>query len=529
MALSAEVLIAGSGPVGLWLALELRRAKLDVLVIDTKLSRTDRDPFSKALGVSAGSLETLDSRGLASMFLAEGARLPKNHFGAMRTFLDLDEKALGTRYPFNLAVPQARTEALLLTECEHAGVRFEWGLKFVSVSQTANSATATAVRLREKGVETEETVNIECAWLVGCDGTHSAVRKAAGIAFEGVPSTVTCITGDVKLTELPKSAGASPYVVSRGAWGCGMLVTMGDGVHHRFAAMVREVSNKALSETLELEEFKSHLRDAFGSDLGAHSPHWLSRFGSACRLASSFREGRVLLAGDAAHQFLPAGGQGLNLGWQDTTNLAWKLAFALREQNRNPDLAERIIDSYSRERHPLAQDVIDNVLAQLALFIAHEPHEAALRSVMEESLKNRDLNVLWARRLTGFGEQEAPYLQDGQDHDLLAGKRFTHLRLGEDGSDLYQAISLDRFVLLLPQGASKEHQAKVQAEAAKWGDRVTILSVAGQSIDERWDGVFAALIRPDVRIAWAGREGTPDDTVTTSLAAELERWFGVPA
>src|SRR6201999_360527 len=120
----------------------------------------------------------------------------------------------------------------------------------------------------------------------------------------------------------------------------------------------------------------------FGSDLGVHSPAWLSRFGSACRVATSFRKGRVLLAGDAAHQFLPAGGQGMNLGIQDATNLAWKLIYALRNpgSDDNSSTVEYVLDSYTQERLAAAEDVIENVLAQMALILAEKPHENALRS-----------------------------------------------------------------------------------------------------------------------------------------------------
>lgn len=524
MALSATVLIVGSGPVGLWLALELRRAGVDVLIIDTRVSR-DRESFSKALSIHAGSLDILDSRGLAPMFVAQGVRLPKMHFGLLRTFLELNAEVLGTRHPYNLAIPQARTEALLLTHCEEAGVRFEWGLKFVGLTQSAGTVVASVAKMKSADVVSEETVDIESAWLIGCDGTHSLVRAAAGIGFEGVPSGVTSVVADIQVTEKPPSDG--PIAISRGAWGSGLFVTMGDGIHYRFAGMVREARHKSLSEPYTMEELKGHLRDAFGSDLGAHSPFWLSRFGSACRAATSFRAGRVLLAGDAAHQFPPAGGQGLNLGWQDATNLAWKIVFALREQERNPDLAEQIIESYNHERLPSLRDVIDNVLAQVALFLSHEPHENALRGLLEEALKAPEFNALWARRVTGLEEQRGAYLEGDQEKDLLAGKRLTHLRIGEDGGDLFKAVSLERFVLLLRQDVGKTHHTGLQAEASRWKDRVTVLICPTHSTSEQWDGVFAVLIRPDLYTAWVGREQASDEDLRVSLGTVFQRWFGV--
>ncbi|KAK1764291.1 monooxygenase [Phialemonium atrogriseum] len=530
--LSATVLIVGAGPVGLWLALELRRGAVDVLVIDTKASRDNRDGFSKALNMSAGTLATFDSRGLATPFLAEGFPLPKAHFGALETLLDLNEQVLGLRHSYNLAIPQARTEAILLRQCEDAGVRFAWGLRFLRLDQLADSVVATTRKVTGDGPDGDgETVDIEAAYLVGCDGTHSAVRAAAGIPFLGTPGAVTGVLADVQLTQLPFAAGSS-WAVRRTAKGSAMIVTTGDGTHYRFVCMVRDARDAPASQPLAMDEVRAHLRDAYGSDLGAHSPAWLSRFGSACRVAGGMRAGRVLIAGDAAHQFLPAGGQGMNLGLQDATNLGWKLAFAVNHHRHADAVVERVLDSYSRERVPVAREVVDNVLAQLALLLAEKPHENALRAVVRESLTVPAVNALWARRMTGLGEPQAPYRVDDGD-DTLVGLRVAHLHAapaGEaDGDDLLvRAMEPGRFVLLLrgDQAGDEDGHAELRAEAARWAGGVDVLACDTRASDSRWDGVTAVLLRPDERVAWAGRAGTPGVALRTSLAGVLGRWLG---
>ena len=275
--LSTTALIVGSGPVGLWLALQLRRAGLDVLVIDSKIFGDGRERYSKALIMSAGTLATFDSRGLAPLFLAEGIPLPKAHFGALETFLELNERVLGVRHSHNLAISQARTELILLDQCEKIGVRFAWGLKFIRFMETPTKVVATAGKVTaDKGLS-DETVDIEAKWLVGCDGTHSSVRTATDITFDGIPSTVTGILADIQLRNLPPESDSSGYVLRRGPEGVALIVPTGDGIHYRFTGILKDSRNKPASETVTMNEIQETLLKNFGSDLGAHSPGWMSR------------------------------------------------------------------------------------------------------------------------------------------------------------------------------------------------------------------------------------------------------------
>jgi 2-polyprenyl-6-methoxyphenol hydroxylase-like FAD-dependent oxidoreductase len=193
--LTTTILIVGSGPVGLWLAYELRSAKLDVLVIDSLPSRDKRNKYSKALSISAGALETFESRGVAHPFLKSGMPMPKAHFGGV--LLDLNTDVLGARYSCNLIIPQARTEEILLDLCDDVGVRFAWGMEFCALTQDGQMVSVTARRTTGDRLDKREDVLIQAAWVVGCDGTHSKVRESVGIAFEGTPSTMSVTLADI--------------------------------------------------------------------------------------------------------------------------------------------------------------------------------------------------------------------------------------------------------------------------------------------------------------------------------------------
>ncbi len=535
----ADVIIVGSGPTGLWLASELRRGGVDVLIIDQRRSREDRDSFSKALTLSAGSLNTFDTRELASLFLNDSRARPMHeaHFGVLKTLLKLDESVLGVRHPYNLFLSQARTEAILMDQCEKLGVRFAWGLQFVDLDKAASGSSGKSVSVTARTVDTGVTVDLEAAWLVGCDGTHSTVRRAAGIVFDGIPNTVTGVLCDMQLAE-PLAVDSNDRMnIRRGSWGSAMLAPLGDGVLYRFVGMFTDALQKSAAEPVTLDEIRGHLQNAYGSDLGAHSPAWMSRYGSACRVAATFGSGRVLLAGDAAHQFLPAGGKGMNVGLQDATNLAWKLVAAVRLDKKaqgteqDAELTRHIIDSYTRERVPIVRDVIDNVLTQLALIVSHKPHEVALRDWVQDVLAVPTVNATWARRITGFGDPRTAYLAEGQTalQDELVGTRFAHLTVGADGGDLFRALRVDKFVLILCQGCGDELHGGLQDEAARWVDGVNVLAAATTSNGSQWEGVSAALVRPDARIAWVARAGASSADSVASLRSELQRWFGVRA
>jgi hypothetical protein len=242
----------------------------------------------------------------------------------------------------------------------------------------------------------------------------------------------------------------------------------------------------------DLEEFKQQLRATAGTDFGVHSPRWLSRFGNATRLAERYRSGRVLLAGDAAHIHPPVGGQGLNLGIQDSFNLGWKLAAEI-----NGWAPEGLLDSYETERHPVAADVLDNTRAQIEL-MSLEPGAQAVRRLVSDLMDFEEVNRYLIEKITAIGVR----YDFGEGHELLG----RHLRdLGLKRGRLYQLMHGGRGLLLDQTG---------RLSAAGWADRVDHVVDRSDELD-----VPAVLLRPDGHVAWVGED-------QQDLLSQLPKWFG---
>jgi hypothetical protein len=241
-----------------------------------------------------------------------------------------------------------------------------------------------------------------------------------------------------------------------------------------------------------LEEFKQQLRATAGTDFGAHSPRWLSRFGDATRLAERYRIGRVLLAGDAAHIHPPTGGQGLNLGIQDAFNLGWKLAAEV-----NGWAPAGLLDSYQTERHPVAAEVLNNTRAQMEL-LSTEPGPRSVRRLMAELMDFEEVNRYLIEKIIAIGIR----YDFGEGHELL-GRRMRDIRLKR--GRLYELMHGGRGLLLDQTG---------QLSVASWADRVDHVIDLSEELD-----VPAVLLRPDGHVAWAG--GDQHD-----LRDRLTTWFG---
>ena len=297
-----DVVVVGAGPTGLWLAGELRLGGASVTVLE---AREERDSNSKALTIHPRTIEVFDCRGVAEPFLAEGIRIPNGHFGGLPDRMDFS--ALDTPFPFTLAVPQARTEELLEDRALRMGAVLRRGCEVVGL-------TGDGVRLSDGSV-------VAARYVVGCDGTRSTVRAAAGIDFPGTDATTWGWLADVVLDAPPERGFAGVTGVDGGL----MVVALPGGLHRIVGA--DPVTNRAeWPGDLTLDELRATVTRIAGTDFGLRDPRWLSRFGNATRQAATYRAGTVLLAGDAAHMHFPTGGVGMNVGIQDAHNLGWKLA-----------------------------------------------------------------------------------------------------------------------------------------------------------------------------------------------------------
>ncbi len=295
------VAIVGGGPTGLMLACELRLAGVDVVVLERRA--TQELDGSRAGGLNARTLEVLDQRGVVERFLEAGRVAQVQLFN----LVILDIADLPTRHAYGLALFQGHVERLLAGWAAELDVPIVRSCVVTGLAQDADGVD----------VETDDGRTFRACFAVGCDGGRSIVRRSAGIAFPGLDASTSWLIAEVEMDDEP------PPGMRRDARGAHGLARLGpDGP-------VRVVLTDAQVETAEvptMDDLRAGLIAVYGTDYGVHDPRWISRFTDACRQAASYRAGRVLLAGDAAHIHPPQGGQGLNTGVQDAVNLGWKLA-----------------------------------------------------------------------------------------------------------------------------------------------------------------------------------------------------------
>lgn len=398
-----DVVIVGAGPTGLWLAGELRLGGASVVVLET---RPRRDENSKALTIHPRTIEILDCRGVAEPFLAEGIRIPNGHFGGLPDRMDFS--VLDTPYPFTLALPQARTEELLEQRATGMGAAVRRSCRVVGLSP--------------RGVELADGEIVAGRFVVGCDGTRSVVREAAGIDFPGTDATTWGWLGDVVLDAPPERGFASVTGPDGGL----MVVPLPGGVH-RIVGGDPATDRPEWPGELTLDELRATVQAIAGTDFGMRDPKWLSRFGNATRQAAAYRSGHVLLAGDAAHMHFPTGGVGMNVGIQDAHNLGWKLAAVVTGR-----ADDALLDTYHSERHPVGADLLRHTRAQTALITAYSAEGQALRAVVSELIASApDMSGVLAERLSGLDVAYATGRRV-RDQDLPDGDTlFARLRTGE--------------------------------------------------------------------------------------------------
>ncbi|MEY9487250.1 2-polyprenyl-6-methoxyphenol hydroxylase-like FAD-dependent oxidoreductase [Streptomyces calvus] len=497
MRTDTDVLITGAGPTGLMLACELRLAGVDVVVVDRLAGRTGQ---SRAGGMHARTMEVLDQRGVLDRFLAAGEPRPIGHFSG----LWLDFEQFETRHTRSLMLLQSRIERLLEEWAEELGVRVR------------RSSEVTGIRQDDTGVEAElgaGGATLRARYLVGCDGGRSAVRKLAGIGFPGTAATVTALLGDVELAEPP----AKSLFMQRRPAGDFSVIAFEPGWYRVITTEHGRVAGAG--EQVTFDELRASLLGIAGTDFGMRNPRWVSRFGDAARQAERYREGRVLLAGDAAHIHFPAGGQGLNLGVQDAVNLGWKLAFVVH--GHAPDT---LLDSYHAERHPVAERVLHNTRAQAALS-RPGPQTDALREVLRPLIRYDDVNRHLGGMITALDVR-----YDMGDGHPLTGRRVPDADLETaDGRTRVHALLHAARPVLLDLGGGGEPGAVAEG----WTDRVDV--VRARPVADHWpvwpdDEVpapAALLVRPDGHVAWAASTGTAPDPA--ALRTALTTWFGPAA
>ena len=477
------VLVAGGGPTGLMLAAELALAGVDVGIVERRSSQALAG--RRAGGLHSRTIEVLDQRGVAGRFLSQGKVM--QIVGFNRVPLDISD--FPTRHNYGLAMTQNQIERILGEWVGELAVPVHRGLEVTGFAQDGDGVD----------VALSDGQSLRAAYLVGCDGGRSLVRKAAGIEFPGWDPTTSWLMAEAEMSQEPKLGFHEDAL---GVHAIGRREDGGLGV----VLVERQVGT---GSEPTLQDVKDLLTAIYGTDFGIHSPTWISRFTDMTRQAAAYRKGRVLLAGDAAHVHPPIGGQGLNLGVQDAVNLGWKLAQVV--QGKSP---ESLLDTYHSERHPVGARVLRTTMAQSALRRTDE-HTRALGDLVSELVRMDGPR----RRLAAELSSLDIHYDLGEGHPLL-GRRMPDLELvtAEGPRRVFSLLHQAR-PLLLNLGAPGS------LDAAAWADRVPLIDADYKGPWELPDlGPVAApsalLIRPDGHVAWvAGQD-------PLGLIQALRTWFG---
>ena len=498
---TCDVIISGAGPVGLFLACELALAGCSVLILEkaeNPLSPLKQLPFG-IRGLSALSVEALHRRGLLDELevpkrlkdphsnAVQGPRRQVGHFAGIPFHSgNIDISQWKYRLPdstdTNLISEMQELETVLARRAEALGVRIRRGLPITDFHQTGDGVTVAS-----------GDRSFEGKWLVGCDGSRSVVRKAGGFEFAGTEPEFTGYSAHVDIVD-PEKLNAGRNLTSRGMYlqsqpGFLAIQDFDGGAFH------------SAGQPVTLEHVQEVLRRVSNTDVTISALHIATTWTDRARQAVAYRNGRVLLAGDAAHIHAPLGGQGLNLGLGDAMNLGWKLAATLQE-----NAPEGLLDSYQAERHPVGAQVLDWSRAQVSV-MRPDPGARALNAILRDLLNTRDGATYFAGRVWAVTTR----YDLGGDHPLT-GHSVPDFEF-EDGITVGELMRDGRGMLL-----DFNRNTSLEALATEYGDRIKFVS--GRAKDQL--GLNTVLVRPDGFVAWAC-DHEPDEQ---SIRRAVARWFG---
>ena len=505
-----DIVIAGGGPVGLFLACELRLAGLSVLVLEQSEnphSPLKRLPFGMR-GLSVPTIEAFYRRGLlndvatpqrakedsgnsSATTNGQGAQKPRRQAGHFAG-IPFDYASIDTsKWPYRLPSP---ADTNMAADMEH-----------IETALAARANTMGVEIRRRLGVEgfdsSDDEVTIRAGgetfrgrWLVGCDGGRSIVRKVGGFEFVGTDPEFTGYSVQVEIADPDKLSLGRNYTPTgmyfQSQPGTIAMVAFDGGAFHR-------------TQPITLDHVQAVLRHISGIDVTLTALQLATTWTDRTQQATAYRNGRVLLAGDAAHIHSPLGGQGLNLGLGDAMNLGWKLAATVRG-----DAPAGLLDSYSSERYPVGAQVLDWSRAQVAL-MRPSRSSRALEAIIRDLISTRDGATYFAERVWGvslrydLGSSHPLVGRSAPDFDLINGAKLGELLGAGNG-------------LFLDFDASTPFHAL----ARRWSDR--IMYVASDAKDRL--GLSAVLVRPDGVVAWAAESGSDQE----EAAQAASRWFGEP-
>ncbi|MCF6467820.1 FAD-dependent oxidoreductase [Nonomuraea sp. MG754425] len=479
-----DVLVVGAGPVGLALACALLQHGVKVRVIDKAAGPATT---SRANFVHARGSEVLDRLDALNGLPEESVRaMTITTYAGDRPMMRIrfGDPGLGTAAA-PMVISQARVEARLRQRLADLGVQPEWDSRLTSLRQDATGATATLADDR----------SIRANWLVGCDGSGGAVRRLAGIGFPGVRVSERFLLVDGRLDPGLDRSGTSGWAHPGGILGAMPM----PGDQWRLLAYDATFRDDKPSEEQIAERMRRILPERTGlTGLRLHDVTWASLFSVHRRLADAYRDGRVLLAGDAAHVHAPFGGQGMLTGLGDAENLAWKLALVVSGRS-----GERLLDTYQAERRPLATQVLRGSTAATKVNIAGSP----LGRLLRDQVLLRVFNQAWIQRWTTYTTSQlwVSYRRGplgGRGRRPRPGDRMPDLpcQRPDGGRTRLHAELRGKWAVLGDQAAFESARQRL-------GDRVVRLHAAGHA------GGPALLVRPDAHLACKGGP------------AELARWL----
>ncbi len=414
-----SVLVVGAGPTGMSAAIELKRAGLDVRIIDKSEHMAEH---SQALVVQARTLEQFQRYGIASEAVTRGRKLHGAHFFSEgRQIVSVNFDHVPSRYPFLLFLPQSETESLLNAYMEQLGVKTERRVELEGLTQDSHGVHV-SLRHPDGGLE-----QLSVGWLIGCDGAHSAVRAKTGIAFEGGGVGLSFFLGDLELEGADAPKDDLTIHVHRGD-----VVFMGrlsDKLVRMIVALHSE-QDQDEHRQITIADFQQAV-DHVGVRVKINSAGWTAPFRVNDRQAQSYRSGNVFLAGDASHIHSPVGGQGMNTGIQDAANLAWKLAAVAR--GAHPSL----LDSYEEERGEVGRALLRFTERGLKMATVTHPVIEGVRDVFAtfvSGLKPVQRAMTSFIAETAIEYRTSSIVSDyGGDGELRAGDRLPDLTLLHPG------------------------------------------------------------------------------------------------
>jgi 2-polyprenyl-6-methoxyphenol hydroxylase-like FAD-dependent oxidoreductase len=492
-----DVVVVGAGPVGLLAAIELTLGGVGVLVLE-RLAAASLD--MKAGGLGPLGLEALERRGMAAAIAAAEAR----SFASMAQ-AGADPRAKGSKYSGHFAglslirkdaqmeperrsrpVDQQALEAMLADRAYALGIEVRRECDVTSFHQQAD------------GVDVEwrsptGAGHIRSTYLVGCDGGHSFIRKMAGFEFPGTEPSSTFYQAIAQIDHPERLAPMGWRRTSGGVFSYGPFP--GRLVMLEFSGPPEDRHAPVTGDEIE-----DVLRRVSGADVRVKAFESGSRWTDSTRLVDSYRKRRVLLAGDAAHIHTPLGGQGLTLGLVDAANLGWKLAAVIRSE-----MPDSLLDTYTAERRPVAEAVLANTLAQLAI-MRPDPQSGAMRDLVAKLLDFDAVNDFIGAMTSGLSTRYDLGSERDEVGRLIGNREINH---GAPGLSLFDVMQRGMGILL---DASTEGRASKLVQAST--QRVRCVGV---------DRGPSMLIRPDACVAWAGKENSTD-----GLEQALHRWL-IPA